>query len=115
MSESQTLRKQQKKILVLNDDKLLLTALVTIYPVNAGPTIPATGPIVFEKPIKTLACCGAMSKWLTLNDIGRTLFYSKVISNNLLFVFSYESPQTTSVPNATLIIIQTSDSIGFIR
>lgn len=41
---------------------MLRTELTTIKPVNVGLTIPGTVPSVLEMPIRTLACCGAISK-----------------------------------------------------
>lgn len=46
----------------MNEIRLLLTAFVTMYPVSAGLIIPEQCAKVFEIPIKTLACCGAISK-----------------------------------------------------
>lgn len=45
-----------------SEGKFLLTEYFTMYPVNAGLITPAEFANVFERPIKTLACCGAISK-----------------------------------------------------
>lgn len=43
-----------------------ITESLTIYPVNVGLTMPGIVANVFEMPMSTLACCGAISKWFTL-------------------------------------------------
>lgn len=44
-----------------------------MYPVNCGETMPGTVANVLEMPIRTLACCGATSKWLTLKMNGNVI------------------------------------------
>ena len=55
-----------------------------MYPVRAGLRIPGTVAKVFEIPIKTLACCGAMSRWFTLFQFGRLIEGSLIISKQNL-------------------------------
>lgn len=44
----------------------LLTLFWTMYPATEGLNIPDTVANVFEIPMSTLACWGAISKWFTL-------------------------------------------------
>ena len=50
---------------------LYRTLFCTINPVTRGLMMPGSVPAILDSPISTPACCGAMSRWLTLEALIR--------------------------------------------